>query len=92
MASVRDNVKFWAGSGGYVPTRHAKRNGRGSLHDDVLHEVRRRQMPVPLAVEEKGTDLLLRFKAAVPGPVLPGKTMHFGGGLFTCAMEKRNHV
>jgi len=26
----------------------------------------------------------LRFTVAVPGPVLLGKTMHFGGGLFTC--------
>ncbi len=84
--------KVWVIATPYVPTRHAKRNGRDSLHDDVLQEVRRRQMPVPLAVEEKGTDSLLRFKVAVPGPVLLGKTMHFGGGLFTCATDERNHV
>jgi CRISPR-associated protein Csb2 len=84
--------KAWKAATPYAPTRHAKRNGRDSLRDDVLREVRRRQLPVPIALEERGTDLLLRFKVAVPGPVLLGKTMHFGGGLFTCAMEKRNHV
>ena len=67
----------------YAPTRHAKRNGRDSLRDDVLQEVQRRRLPVPLAVEEKGADLLLRFTVAVPGPVLLGKTLHLGGGLFT---------
>lgn len=74
----------WATATPYAPTRHAKRNGRDSLHDDLLQEVQRRQLPVPLAVEKKGTSLLLRFKVAVPGPVLLGKTMHFGGGLFAC--------
>ena len=69
-----------------LPTRHAKRNGRDSLHDDVLQEVQRRQLPAPLSVEGKGTSLLLRFKVAVPGPVLLGKTLHFGGGLFACNM------
>jgi len=49
----------------------------------VLQEVQRRRLPVPLAVEAKGADLLLRFRVAVPGPVLLGRTMHFGGGLFT---------
>lgn len=78
--------KEWATATPYAPTRHAKRNGRDSLHEDVLQEVHRRQLPVPLAVERKGTSLLLRFKVAVPGPVLLGKTMHFGGGLFTCNM------
>jgi CRISPR-associated protein Csb2 len=76
--------KEWAMATPYAPTRHAKRNGRHSLHGDVLQEVQRRQLPVPLAVEGKGTGLLLRFKVAVPGPVLLGKTMHFGGGLFAC--------
>lgn len=78
--------KEWATATPYAPTRHAKRNGRHSLHDDVLQEVQRRQLPVPLAIEGKGTSLLLRFKVAVPGPVLRGKTMHFGGGLFACNM------
>jgi CRISPR-associated protein Csb2 len=78
--------KVWASSTPYTPTRHTKRNRRDSLHDDVLHEVQRRRLPVPLAMEEKGADLLLQFGVAVPGPVLLGKTMHFGGGLFTGSM------
>jgi CRISPR-associated protein Csb2 len=78
--------KVWATATPYTPTRHTKRNRRDSLHDDVLHEVQRRRLPVPLAMEEKGADLLLQFGVAVPGPVLLGKTMHFGGGLFTGSM------
>lgn len=74
--------KEWVSVTPYVSTRHPKRNGRDSLHDDVLQEVQRRQLPVPLAVEKKGGDLLLRFRAAVPGPLVLGKTLHFGGGLF----------
>lgn len=77
----------WTTTTPYAPTRHAKRNGRDSLHEDVLREVQRRHLPAPLAVEEKDSDLLLWFKVAVPGPVLLGKTMHCGGGLFTCAIE-----
>jgi CRISPR-associated protein Csb2 len=79
--------KEWATATPYAPTRHAKRNGRDSLHDDVLQEVQRRQLPVPLAVERQGKSLLLRFKVAVPGPVLLGKTLHFGGGLFACNLR-----
>ena len=82
----------WTAGTRYVPTRHAKRNGRDSLHADVLQEVQRRRLPVPLAVEEKGEDLLLRFRVAVAGPVLLGKTMHFGGGLFTCCSEDQDQV
>lgn len=77
--------RAWTAATPYAPTRHAKRNGRDSLHDDVLQEVQRRRLPVPLSVEEKDSDLLLRFSVAVPGPVLLGKTMHFGGGLFACS-------
>jgi CRISPR-associated protein Csb2 len=77
--------RVWAVATPYAPTRHAKRNGRDSLHEDVLQELQRRRLPVPLTVEEKGANLLLRFKVAVPGPVLLGKTMHFGGGLFKSA-------
>lgn len=75
--------KVWTSATTYTPTRHTKRNGHDSLHDDVLLEVQRRRLPVPLAIEKKGSDLMLRFRVAVPGPVLLGKTMHFGGGLFT---------
>ncbi len=84
--------RVWGAVTPYAPTRHAKRNGRDSLYDDVLQEVQRRGLPVLLAVEDKGADLLLRFRVAVPGPVLLGKTMHFGGGLFTCSIQERDCV
>ncbi|WP_049961410.1 type I-G CRISPR-associated protein Csb2 [Pseudacidobacterium ailaaui] len=76
----------WTSTTPYVPTRHAKRNGSDSLHEDVLQEVQRRRLPAPFVVWMKGRSLLLQFKVAVPGPVLLGKTMHFGGGLFACSM------
>jgi len=82
----------WATATPYMPTRHAKRNGRDSMREDVLREVQRRNLPVPATMEQKGTNLLLRFRVAVPGPVLLGKTIHFGGGLFTCGMRDRDHV
>ena len=82
----------WRAATPYTSTHHAKRNGRDSLHEDVLQEVRRRRLPVPLAVEKKGADLLLHFRVAVPGPVLLGKTMHFGGGLFARGMEEEDEV
>jgi CRISPR-associated protein Csb2 len=79
--------KAWASTTPYTPTRHAKRNGRDSLHDDVLKEVQRRRLPVPQAVRKSSDGLLLQFRVAVPGPILLGKTMHFGGGLFTQSTE-----
>lgn len=78
--------KEWATATPYAPTRHAKRNGRDSLYTDVVQEAQRRRLPVPLAVKGKSTNLLLRFKVAVTGPVLLGKTMHFGGGLFASSI------
>lgn len=84
--------KEWVSVTPYAPTRHPKRNGRDSLHDDVLHEVQRRRLPAPLAVEKKGVDMLLRFKLAVPGPVLLGRTIHLGGGLFTCGTGRHDHT
>lgn len=83
--------EVWTAVMHYTPTRHAKRNGRDSLHDDVLQEVQRRRLPVPLAVEQKDANVLLQFRVAVPGPVLLGRTLHFGGGLFICGMEERDH-
>ncbi|MFT4045594.1 MAG: type I-U CRISPR-associated protein Csb2 [Solimonas sp.] len=73
----------WETATPYAPTRHAKRNGADSLHDDVLNEVLRRQLPKPLKVHGDGKGgLMLKFNVAVPGPVLLGKTLHYGGGLF----------
>src|SRR5690625_295913 len=84
--------KVWAATTPYTPTRHAKRNGYDSLRNDLLQEVQRRRLPVPQSVEKRGTDLFLQFKVAVKGPILLGKTMHFGGGLFTCGTKEDNHA
>ncbi len=70
----------WVGRTPYVATWHAKRNGAESLQSDVLREVQRRGLPVP-KVSLNGK-LSLKFAVAVPGPVLLGKNMHYGGGLF----------
>jgi CRISPR-associated protein Csb2 len=75
----------WVTRSPYVATRHAKRNGADSLQSDVTAEVRRRGLPAPLVVERRpaaGEGLSLRFAVAVSGPLLLGKNMHYGGGLF----------
>jgi len=75
----------WVARSPYVATRHAKRNGADSLQSDVTAEVRRRGLPAPLVVERRpaaGEGLSLRFAVAVSGPLLLGRNMHYGGGLF----------
>lgn len=72
----------WMAVTPYAPTRHAKRSDRDSLHKDVVLELQRRGLPVPLDMKKNGSDLQLRFRVAVTGPVLLGRTIHFGGGLF----------
>lgn len=76
----------WTMATPYTATRHAKRNGADSFQEDVLREVQRRKLPRPLAVEGGSRNgLLLKFGVAVPGPVLLGKNLHYGGGLFVAA-------
>jgi CRISPR-associated protein Csb2 len=70
----------------YTATRHAKRKEADPIQEDVLREMRRRKLPRPLAVEGSGTNSLhLKFSVTVPGPVLLGKDLHYGGGLFAAA-------
>lgn len=75
----------WIAQTPYVATRHAKRNGADSLQNDVLTEVQRRGLPAPMEIQQRhlaGDVLSLRFAVAVSGPILLGKTLHYGGGLF----------
>lgn len=73
----------WTARTPYAATRHAKKNGRDTLHEDVTTEVKRRGLPIPATVDpSNNAELKLVFSVAVPGPVLLGKTLHFGGGLF----------
>lgn len=76
----------------YKLTRHAKRlSPSEALCKDVLAEIRRLQLPIPdvevLSVDQgpKGGiegHLRLEFPQTQPGPILIGRTRHFGGGLF----------
>ena len=75
----------WIAQTPYVATRHAKRNVADSLQKDVLTEVQRRGLPAPSGIQQRdcASDVLsLRFAVAVSGPILLGKTLHYGGGLF----------
>lgn len=78
------STRWAAPRGTYQPTRHAKKNGTDTLQSDVLREAVRRNLPAPQEVIING-DLSLRFKIAVPGPVLLGRNFHFGGGMFVNA-------
>jgi CRISPR-associated protein Csb2 len=86
----------WESGTPYRPTRHAKDSSAGEvLAIDVRTELGRRNVPLPETIEvlqtHKGPHgglsgcLRLTFKVAVPGPLLLGRTLHFGGGLFAAS-------
>lgn len=83
----------WESCTAYQPTRHAKRVlVSEALIADVRTELWRRvsQLPADIEVLEAREGprggiagfLRITFKVAVPGPLLLGRTLHFGGGLF----------
>lgn len=86
------HARRWETITPYRPTRHAKRLSLSeALRNDVLAEIRRLNLPIPevevLSVEQgpKGGiegHFRLEFPRAQPGPILIGRTRHFGGGLF----------
>jgi CRISPR-associated protein Csb2 len=84
--------RVWKTTTPYVVTRHAK--GRAAMEAvavDVLTECRRLRLPEP-RVESSNVrgiprlgltgNVTLRFRQSVAGPLLLGRTRHFGGGLF----------
>ncbi|MBV5273381.1 MAG: type I-U CRISPR-associated protein Cas5/Cas6 [Lamprocystis purpurea] len=85
-------AQHWESVTDYRPTRHAKRvEAADALVIDVLTEIRRSGIPEPavevLDVAEGPRGGLagrfrLRFRTAQAGPLLIGRTRHFGGGLF----------
>jgi CRISPR-associated protein Csb2 len=84
-------ARTWRSVTAYRPTRHAKRDHEAAVVDDLRAEAARRGLPRPdiLALEiERGPrgGLAVRaglsFARAVAGPVLLGRTLHKGGGLF----------
>lgn len=90
--SLFGRSRVWSTVTPYVVTRHAKGVGAAkALVADVRAECRRLGLPEP-TVESlnvrgvSGTGLMadvrLMFGQSVSGPLLLGRTRHFGGGLF----------
>jgi len=87
-------ARSWESVTDYQPTRHGKRmTPNEALVSDVQSEVLRRGMAIPTHIQvielRKGPRgglagrLRLRFATVVSGPILIGRTRHFGGGLFS---------
>lgn len=81
--------KRWTSSTPYVATRYPKRDVEEFLRLDALAEVQRRGLPNPVMMRSRRlasdqaieASLSLTFEIAVPGPILLGRNLHFGGGL-----------
>ncbi len=80
----------------YRPTRHPKRDPESAIAEDIRTEAARRGLPRPevrLLNIERGPrgGLAIRarlcFARAIGGPVLLGRTLHKGGGLFVGERE-----
>jgi CRISPR-associated protein Csb2 len=90
-------ARIWESHADYSATRHASRGKEpaDALLRDVMLECERRRLPKPeidlldFSAGPKGggitARLRLRFKVAVPGPILLGRDSHQGGGLFLAA-------
>lgn len=88
-------AECWESVTDYTPTRHSKADSlTEGLAADARRELQRRGMPVH-SVDVLAADvgsrggqrgrLRLRFARPVAGPILLGRTCHFGGGLFAAA-------
>lgn len=88
----------WESVTPYLVTRHIKKaDAVEAVSTDLRAECRRRALPEPLEVRlfdvhgVPGVGLTARarltFAVAVSGPVLLGKSRHFGGGLF-CGRDR----
>lgn len=83
----------WASSSPYTPTRNPKsrKDWPDFASDDLITECQRRHLPRPevtirsLSIGPRGgaaVDARLDFPDPVQGPILLGRTAHYGGGLF----------
>lgn len=85
-------AKYWESVTEFCPTRHAKHvSVEDALQKDLLREIHRRGFPEPVIEVIDSTAgphgglsarLRLSFVVAQRGPILLGRTCHFGGGLF----------
>lgn len=82
---------IWRTLTAYGPTRHPKRDLEAAIAEDIRGEAMRRGLPRPevcildIACGPRGglaVRARLAFARAVAGPVLLGRTLHKGGGLF----------
>ena len=88
----------WESVTPYQVTRHAKHVGAAeALSADLRAECRRHGLPEPRVTPRdmrgvSGVGLVggarLTFNVAVKGPIVLGRTRHFGGGLFTEAASE----
>lgn len=87
-------ARSWESVTDYQPTRHGKRmTPNEALVSDVQSEMLRRGIAMPTHIDvielREGPRgglagrLRLRFATVVSGPILIGRTRHFGGGLFS---------
>jgi CRISPR-associated protein Csb2 len=81
----------WRTMTAYAPTRHPKRDPEAGIAEDIRLEAMRRGLPRPdvevLRVDrgprgDVAAHARLTFARAVSGPILLGRTLHKGGGLF----------
>lgn len=86
------NARAWESATPYVVTRHRDcRDAAGALKADIDAECRRLGLPAP-KIELKNVqgvpgigltgNMALVFNLHIAGPLLLGRTRHFGGGLF----------
>ena len=86
--------RSWESVTDYHPTRHAKRLAPSeALTSDLQSELHRRGLAMPTQITiidlHEGPRgglagrLRVHFATAVKGPIIIGRTRHFGGGLFS---------
>jgi len=83
----------WESVTHYQVNRHARRStAEKTLKNDLIAECERRALPRPeitvldwCAPRQSGLQgrLRLRFKNAIKGPIILGRTRHMGGGVFS---------
>jgi len=90
----------WVSRTSHLPTRHAKKHedAKSVVADDLAAECVRRGLPRPeveilrLHIGPRGgleADARLRFRVAVAGPIILGRSAHRGGGVFGAEEDKR---